>query len=261
MFVNERYSIILDHINRKGSVLVSELVEELHTSTETIRRDLIYLEKENHLQRVHGGAIALSNMNKYPSLLQRLNENKEQKEQISKIAALLVKEGDIIAIDAGSSAVEFVHTLKRNFKRLTIITHSVKNFEMLKGMDGFRVILIGGEYLAKEDMFYGLLALETIQKLHVSKLFLFPSAISLKYGVGDFIPEAVAIQKAYIEIADRVVIMADSSKYEKTALLKVCNTNTSYIYISSDDLDENICKTYKNNNILLYKSEKELFDE
>ncbi len=261
MFVNERYSIILDHINRKGSVLVSELVEELHTSTETIRRDLIYLENENHLQRVHGGAIALSNMNKYPSLSQRLIENKEQKQQISRIAAHLVKEDDIIAIDAGSSAVEFVQVLIKNFKRLTIITHSVKNFEMLKGIEGFHVILIGGEYLVKEDMFYGLLALETIQKLHVSKLFLFVSAISLKYGVGDFVPEAVAIQKAYLEIADQVVIMADSSKFEKTALLKICNTNTSFTYITSDDLDENIYRTYKNNNILLYNNEKELLYE
>jgi DeoR/GlpR family transcriptional regulator of sugar metabolism len=242
-------------------VTVSELIKELHTSTETIRRDLLYLEKENRLLRVHGGAIAISNMNVFPSLSQRLNENKEQKEKLSDIAALFVKEDDIIAIDAGSTAVEFAHVLKNRFKNLTILTHSLRNFEILKTVEGFKVILIGGEYLMKEDLFYGGLALETIQKLHVSKFFLFPSAISLKYGVGDFIPESVAIQKAYIEIADRVVVMADSSKFEKTAFLKICNTSTSHTYITSDDLDESIYKMYKNNNILLYNKKEEIIYE
>ena len=147
MFANDRYSIIIDYINRKGSVTVSELIKELHTSTETIRRDLLYLEKENRLMRVHGGAIAISNMNMFPSLSQRLNENKEQKEKLSDIAALFVKEDDIIAIDAGSTAVEFAHVLKNRFKNLTILTHSLRNFEILKTVEGFKLILIGWEYL------------------------------------------------------------------------------------------------------------------
>ena len=147
MFANDRYSIIIDYINRKGSVTVSELIKELHTSTETIRRDLLYLEKENRLMRVHGGAIAISNMNMFPSLSQRLNENKEQKEKLSDIAALFVKEDDIIAIDAGSTAVEFAHVLKNRFKNLTILTHSFRNFEILKTVEGFKLILIGWEYL------------------------------------------------------------------------------------------------------------------
>jgi DeoR/GlpR family transcriptional regulator of sugar metabolism len=261
MFANERYSVILDLINQNGSVAVAELVEVLHTSTETIRRDLLYLEREKLLQRVHGGAIAISSMNKFPSLTQRLNENNEQKEQLSESAALLLKEGDIIAIDAGSTAVEFVNILKKSFKNLTIVTHSVKNFDMIKSIVGFKSILIGGEYLQSEDMFYGGLAMETIQKLHVDLFFLFPSAVSLRHGVSDFIPESVSMQKAYLQIADKVVVMADSSKYEKNAFLKICNMNSSYTYITNSDLDDSIYKIYKNNNINLYRSKKELMHE
>ena len=261
MFANERYSVILDRIRGKGSVTVSELVEEWGISTETIRRDLLFLEKQNRLQRVHGGAVALTNMMTFSNLSQRLQENKEQKVQLSEVAALLVKEGDILAIDAGSTAIEFVRVLKNRFKNLTIVTHSLQNFEEIKSAEGFQSILIGGEYLQKEDIFYGVLALETIQKLHVSTCFLFPSAVSLKNGVGDFIPEAVAVQKAYLEIADKAVILADSTKFEKSAFLKICDTNSSYTFITDSGLDDSIYKLYKNNTISLYKDKKELRNE
>lgn len=261
MFANERYSVILEHIKSKGSVTVAELVEELHISTETVRRDLLYLEKQKRLQRVHGGAVTMANMRDFPNLSQRLQENKEQKDQLSQIAALLVKEGDILAIDAGSTAIEFVRIIKNRFKNLTILTHSLQNFEELKADEGFKTILIGGEYSSEEDLFYGPLALETIQKLHVSTSFIFPSAVSLKHGVADFIPEAAAVQKAYIQIADKVVILADSSKFEKTAFIKLCDTCSAYTFVSDSDLDSNICQLYQNNGIPLYTNKKELSNE
>jgi DeoR/GlpR family transcriptional regulator of sugar metabolism len=242
-------------------VTVSELVEELNISTETVRRDLLFLEKQNRLQRVHGGAVALTDMKKFADLSQRLQENTEQKKQLSQIAALLVKEGDIIAIDAGSTAIEFVRILKNQFTNLTVITHSLQNFEELKSAPGFKTILVGGEYLPKEDLFYGSLSLEMIQKLHVSTCFLFPFAISLKYGVADYIPETIAIQKAYIEIANKTVILADSSKFEKTAFIKLCEVNSSYTFITSSDLDDSIFQMYQNKGLVLYKDKKELIHE
>lgn len=258
MLANERYSVILDRIRNKGSVSVSELVDEWKTSSETIRRDLLFLEKQNRLQRVHGGAVALTSMKTYPNLTQRLQENVEQKEQLSETAALLVKEGDILAVDSGSTAVEFIRILKKHFKNLTIVTHSSQNFEEIKSAEGFHPVLIGGEYMPKEDVFYGALALETIQKLHVSTCFLFPSAISLKYGISDFIPECVAVQKAYLDIADKAVILADNTKFEKSAFIKICSTESQYAIITDNGLDDSIYQLYREYNIPIYKDKKEL---
>ena len=260
MFANERYSRILNRIREQGSVKVSELVEEWELSAETLRRDLLFLENQNRLQRVHGGAIALTNMKTYQELSQRFQENKAQKEQLSDIAALLVREGDILAIDAGSTAVEFLRVLKNRFHRLTIVTHSIQNFEEIRYVEGFRPIFIGGEYLKKEDLFYGALATDMIQKLHVSTCFLFPSAISLKHGVGDYIVESVPVQKAYLEMADRIVILADSSKFEKTAFLRICNTEISYTYITDESLEDGIYELYRNKGITLYKNKRQLND-
>jgi|LSQX01.3.fsa_nt_gb DeoR/GlpR family transcriptional regulator of sugar metabolism len=253
MLANERHSIIVECVNSKGAVTVSELTNILDISTETLRRDLIFLEKQNQLRRVHGGAVALTSTKRFSSLSQRLNENVKQKRQLSQIAAGLISEGDVIAIDSGSTASEFVPVIKNRFKNLTVITHSVSVFEQLKDKEGFKLILIGGEYLHSENVFYGTLATETIKKLHASTCFIFPSAISLKYGVADYVSEVIPIQKSYMNISNRVVIMADSSKFEKTALLRLCDTNSNYTFVTSDDLDENVYTLYLNNKIKLLK--------
>lgn len=256
MLANERHSIILDCVNSKGAITVSELIRLLDVSAETLRRDLIFLEEQNLLQRVHGGALAPASAKKFSNLSQRLNENIAQKRQLSYVASGLINEGDVIAIDSGSTSSEFVPVIKSRFTNLTVITHSVSVFEQLKDKESFKLILAGGEYLHSENVFFGPLAIETIKKLHASTCFIFPSAISLKYGVADYVSEVIPIQKSYMEISNRVVIMADSSKFEKTALLKLCDTNSNYTFITSDDLEESIYRLYLNNNINLYNSEE-----
>jgi DeoR family glycerol-3-phosphate regulon repressor len=157
--------------------------------------------------------------------------------------------------------VEFVRTLRARFRSLTVVTHSARNFEELRGAEGFRTILTGGEYFPVDEIFGGQLALETIAKLHVSACFLFPSAVSLRHGAADFLPEAVAVQKAYMAIADRVVIMADSSKFEKAAFLKICDTDASYTYITDGELVDGIRRMYQNNGITLHTDKRTLLNE
>ena len=255
MLANERYLIIKEAIKNKGAVTISELTDMLGVSGETIRRDLLRLEKENALQRVHGGAVAASATKKFSSLSQRLSENIEQKRQLSKVAVNFIKEGNVIVIDSGSTSKEFVQIVKTRFKSLTVITPCAQVFDQLKDKDGFKLILVGGEFLPSENIFYGSLALDTIKNLHASTCFIFTSAISLKHGVADYISEAIPIQKQYIEISNKVVIMADSSKFEKTALFKLCDVNKNYHFVTSTDLNENIYKLYKSNGIKIYKSE------
>jgi len=255
LLANERYIIIKEMVQDKGAVTILELVNMLGVSKETIRRDLLLLEKENALQRVYGGAVAINTTKEYPSLSKRLNENIEQKRQLSKVAIKFINEGDVIIIDSGSTSREFASIIKSHFRSLTVITHCANVFSQLKDKEGFKLILIGGEFLPSENIFYGTLALETIKKLHASTCFISTSAISLKHGVSDYISEVIHIQKQYMEISNQVVIMADSSKFEKTAVFKLCDMNKSYHFVTSDDLDENIYKLYKDNGIKLYKNE------
>lgn len=261
MIADERFSFILERLKSQRAVTVSELTSLLRVSAETIRRDLMFLEKQNRLQRVHGGAVNANMSKTYPSLPQRQSENIRQKREAAQAAIGLIREGDSIVIDTGSTAYEFVSVLKTRIRKLTVVTHSVRVFEELRSEPEIRLILIGGEYLSREDCFYGAAAIDAIQKLHVSLCFIFPSAVSLKYGVADYVTELVPIQKSYIEISNRAVILADSSKFEKTALLKICDTDNRCIFVTSADLEDSVYQLYKENDIRLYRDKETILHE
>ena len=137
MLANERHMRILDSLKRNGAVTTGELVDSLQVSIETIRRDLLQLERRGQLQRVHGGAVCAGAMQPYMDLPQRLEANSHGKKELCDTASLLVQDGDIIFIDCGSTAVFFARALLAQRKQLTIVTHSMDVFEILSGHNCF----------------------------------------------------------------------------------------------------------------------------
>lgn len=252
LFAYERYKVITDLIKQKSSVTVSELMKLFGVSIETIRRDLEYLEQQNALTRVHGGAVSCKKVQSYSSLGNRTTECKEEKLYLSKTASTFIKENDVIAIDSGSTAMELASVLNQTFKNLTVATNSPEVFHLLSENDGFTVIQIGGQYLKNEQAFYGHITEEAIARLHFQKVFIFPSAISLQQGVGVFVHELVNVEKALMQNADEVFILADSSKFETTATIKLCDL-FSYHLVTDNKLSDGIYELYKENNINIIK--------
>ncbi len=248
MFSNERYEKIIEILNEKSSVTVSELRKLFGVSIETVRRDLEYLEQQNALTRVHGGAISRKRFNSFSSLGNRITEHKEEKLYLSKTASAFIKENDVIAIDSGSTAIELATVIKQSFRHLTIVTNSPTVLNLLAENDGFTLIQIGGQYLKNEQAFYGHIAEDVIHNLHFQKAFIFPSAISLQQGAGDIVHELVNVQKSYIRNADEVFILADSSKFETFAPIKLCDLFSCYL-ITDNKLSNEIYDLYKKNHI------------
>ena len=104
---------------------------------------------------------------------------------------------------------------------------------------------IGGRYLHEEKAFYGHLALDAINRLHVAKAFIFPSAVSLKNGASEFVHELFEIQRAYMRNADEVFILADSTKFETTANIKLCDLSPSLKIITDSQLPDPIYELYR----------------
>ena len=144
MFAKERQDKIYLMIQKKGAVTTSNLVECFGVSIETIRRDLLSMEQKGQLVRVHGGAVRKNDMNPFLDLQQRNKEYSEQKRELSLKAAEFVCDGDIIGIDAGSTVISFTEVLKEKFSKLTVVTHSLDVFEILRDHENFSVILCGG---------------------------------------------------------------------------------------------------------------------
>lgn len=256
MFADERYKVIQGMLNEKGSVTVSELQDKFQISTETVRRDLITLERQGILKRVHGGAVKSVKMKEFHKMDLRKKEFSDEKYAIAEAAMELIKDGDIISIDSGSTAVIFAKVLKGRFNQLIIITHSLEVFQELEGEPGYKLILIGGEYLEEESAFCGEIATSCINGLQVEKAFLFPSAISLMGGAMDFVTELVPVQKKYINKANHVYVLADHSKIETTALLKLCELQACDGIITDANLDPNIYERYAQFDINIIKAKK-----
>lgn len=250
MLAKERHDKIYSMIKSNGAVMTSDLVAVFNVSIETIRRDLLCMEQQGLLSRVHGGAVEKGGMKPYLNLVERNKSFSVQKRNLALTAAKFISDGDLIGIDAGSTAIIFSEILKDKFSHLTVITYSLDVFNVLK--ENFNVILCGGYYMNEENYFYGPQTINMLSELHIQKSFICPSAVSLEYGIFDYQKDAYMIQKQMLKSSDEIFILADSSKFEKKALLKLDDMKAEYKYITDCDLSQELVKLYNQNNIEIY---------
>ena len=256
MLAKERQYNILSLLRANGAVTVTELIDRFHVSIETIRRDLLQLEKQGSLQRVHGGAILFGDMMPVSELPQRLEENKDGKIELCEEAVKLVRNGDILYVDTGATALYFAKSLCARFSSLTVVTNSEDVFQILTGKEGFSVILCGGHYMREERAFYGILAQETLKQIYVDKAFVFPSAVSLQCGVCDYNHELMLIQRQIIGRCHKLYFLADSQKFERHGLLKLCET-AGCTFVTDAGINENFLQLYAEKDVHIIVAGKE----
>ncbi len=246
VFTGQRYEKILEILSRDGFLSAADLEKIFSVSSETVRRDLSALERAGKLIRIHGGAMSPEKALHQKPLSKRLEENVAQKTELSITAASFIREGDILAIDAGSTAIEFCQVLRDRFQNLTIVVNSLRPFEILSKAPGFKVLLCGGNYNREEDTFYGILTCDAVRHLHIHKTFLFASGISLKDGATCFGEEARAVSKAFLSVSDKTFLLADSSKFECGAVYQLCSLFDNVTLITDSSLSTALFKKYQN---------------
>ena len=146
--------------------------------------------------------------------------------------------------------------LRQRFRRLTVVTYSLSVFEILKDVPGFQLILLGGQFIPEENSFFGQLTLDMLDRLHVQKAFVFPSAISLEHGICGYEQTLYPMQQKLLRCCDQAYILADSSKFERSALYKVSDTRPEYIYVSDPELPEQLLRLYGENGIRVITEER-----
>lgn len=257
MLAKERQSLIQEQLRAKGSATVSELVERFGVSVETVRRDLLQLERHGVLQRVHGGAVAIREMKRNTALPKRKEENRTAKAELSETAAALLEDQDVIGIDSGATAVCFAEAVRARKLRLTVVTHSADVFDLLRDEPEIQVLLCGGHYMKEERAFHGVLTLEMLRSIHVDKAFVFPSAISLQGGVCDFDHELLAVQRQILHSCSRAFFLAESQKFEKHGLLKLCDAE-GCVFITDSSINPQLKQLYAENGIRVITGKEEL---
>ena len=133
MLAEERFSLIMEQLNRKRTVTVQELCEALNTSESTIRRDLTELDRLGKLNKVHGGATLPDSrfLADEPTMEAKESQAVEQKHSIAQAAAKLINADDFVFIDAGSTTLELVRALAGDALKASYVTNGVAHARLL----------------------------------------------------------------------------------------------------------------------------------
>ncbi|AKO92479.1 DeoR/GlpR family DNA-binding transcription regulator [Priestia filamentosa] len=211
MLVAERQQKIVDLVNLRSSIRVSELSELFAVTEETIRRDLEKLEKENKLRRSHGGAVSVQEKESEIDFSEREITNVLEKKIIAHEAVKRVENGNRIILDASTTAWYMAKILPNI--PLTVITNSIKVAIELSKKDRIEVISTGGILLPKSLSYVGPLAERSLENYHVDKAFLSCKGIDLNSGLSDSNEWQALLKRKMIERSNRTFLMVDSSKF------------------------------------------------
>jgi DeoR/GlpR family transcriptional regulator of sugar metabolism len=208
---------ILEMIQEDGHVKVVDLSRIFKVSEVTVRQDLEKLESEGMIMRDHGGAYLKSISSQVRSFTLQQRDNMDKKMLIGKKAADFVFNGDTIILDSGTTITELAKNLATG-KELTVITNALNIAMMLGGEPSINLIMTGGEFKAPTLSLTGQKAAAFFNDLHVDKLFLATSGISLKAGLTYPSISDLVVKKAMIDAADTVYLLADSTKMGRSSL-------------------------------------------
>lgn len=211
----ERRQSLLDLLQQQPGLRVPEIAKALDVSEGTVRNDLNALEEEGRLQRVHGGAV-LSDQDLFQnnSFVRRYKENVAAKRAIAREAALLVKDGDSILLDA-SSTVYYVARALSERQALRVVTNGFEVARELAQNPSNNVILIGGVVNNNSSSVTGLLSERIIEELHTQKALLSCSGFSLERGMTEILLAEAQIKRKAIESSQQLFALVDSSKFGK----------------------------------------------
>lgn len=256
MLPPERQKLILMEIESKGNVSVKSLKSLLNVSLDTVRRDLENLERQDKIQRVHGGAVSKTDIATNQTFLKRKITFLERKQELAGYAVAFVKENQAICLNAGTTNIEVAKQLAAKFESLTIITNSLKVVDIFANKPGFTVIVPGGILNHKEFSLYGRSITEEISSFNIDIAFISINAISLERGLTDFRQGESEVINAMIKSARKRIIVADSSKFQTVSYLNICGFDKVHAIVTDSQLNESLKETYHAHRINIVNEEQ-----
>ncbi|WP_198671148.1 DeoR/GlpR family DNA-binding transcription regulator [Oceanibium sediminis] len=226
MTTAQRHELILQDLRSEGFVSVPALAERLGVSDMTIRRDLGRLAETGLLERTHGGAAPVRSPGALhvdlvePSLKDRLHASGAQKLAIARTAARMVSPGQTIALDIGTTTGHLAAELRET--QVSIYTSSLKIAAQMAGSRAM-VYVPGGLIAGIEPSIVGARAVDHLRQLNFEIAFLGASSLSENGTFFDYSLEDAEIKRVLTEVSSQVVMLLDSSKFNRVSVASICD--------------------------------------
>jgi DeoR family transcriptional regulator of aga operon len=234
----ERRRIILEELYQNKQVSTSQLKNRFKVSKVTLRKDLHYLENKQLLIRSRGGAMIPIKVGEDLSVDKRKVLNLSKKKSIAISACSLIKQGDTIILDSGTTLMQLAMQL-RDIKELTIITNALDIAVKVSEFDDLKIIVPGGVFRKKSFSLVGVNAVENFQIYRADKYFFSADGLTSD-GVFTANLEEGQIAKLIMSNAKENIFLADSSKFGRMGIINFAPLNKIHTIIT----DKNIPKEY-----------------
>ena len=212
MLYNDRAAFILQQLQLKSTVKVTEIAKMLDVSVDTVRRDLKTLEGQGQLKCVHGGASLPDYMLAFSNFSGREIINIEEKRQASLKALEYVRSGSVIALNSGTTNVILAQELVKRFTDLTVITNNISAAMVLMQNKSLRTIVLGGDLDSLENSTYGSICEKELRKYYPDICFLSINSVDAEAGFTDFRFSEIGVMQVMAQNSSRVLAVMDGSK-------------------------------------------------
>ena len=225
---------------------VETLCRELKASESSVRRDLGILESENALKRVYGGAIPVPLAGEYALETVRLGE---EKNQIARVAASLIEEGQTVILDGGTTVAAVARELAH--KSIHVITNSLPIAEVLESHRNIELTLTGGYLDPRIRVMLGPFCEQMIGAICADAVIMGIGSIS-ESGFSNNNTLVVGSEKKMIEVADRMIVVADHTKFGRGGMFHVASLAAADVVVSDRDLAPQYAELMRMHNIELH---------
>ena len=233
----QRQQQILEYLQSQKSITIRKAAEIFMVSEATVRRDLDELASTGKIERTHGGAVLHTGTGFEWQHAEKMQEMIPEKKRIAIAAKKLIEDGDSLFLDTGTTTFLLAEELKEK-KRLTVVTNNL-DIAYTTELDATSTMIItGGIRRDGYSSLVGDIAADLVRKLYVDVSFIGADAVSVGNGVFNTNFNEIGIKKSGIESGKRKVLLADSSKFSRKALAKICDLQEFDIIITDSGIDE-----------------------
>ena len=236
-------------IREHGFVSIPELRDAMEVSESTIRRDLEALEDSGEAKRTHGGVFSTGPTTAVKQFESKKNPGQwEKKRSIAESAASLIDDHDTLLLDGGSTTYELARQLIG--RPLQIVTNSLPVANLFSSCDSVDLVLLGGALHHRTGVTLGSFANQMLQSINVQKAFLSVAGVNVR-GFYNSNMLLVETERAMMQCADRTIIVADSSKFGRSSLARLCEWSDVHTLVVDDELNEKWRKQVEESSVQL----------
>ena len=242
MLAAQRQALILEEVQRRGAVRVSDLTRQFGVSEMTIRRDLDLLVQQGVVDKVHGGATTpRASSTEEPGFEAKWLQQQKEKEAIARAAARQVKPGTAVGLSAGTTTWTLAHEL-REIPGLTVVTNSIQVAEVLYGGTADQTVVLTGGVRTPSDALVGPVAVNALRQLHLDIVFMGVHGMDVRSGfTTPNLLEADA-NRAFVNAGRQLAVVADHTKWGVRGISTIAALEDADLLVTDEGMPKDVVR-------------------